>query len=147
MIHSNTWPYSLTISEPEGKEVTKIVQCLESNNLMNYWIRSSISWNLLRSSNQTSTAGICAETNITAFTIVKNREREREKWSKYQVIKLLLSFFSLKVVSDSWWPHGLQNARLHYPSPSPRVCSNLCPSSQWCQPTISSSVTCFSSHS
>ena len=31
------------------------------------------------------------------------------------------------------------------PSPSPGVCSNSCPLSQWCHPTISSSVTPFSS--
>ena len=31
------------------------------------------------------------------------------------------------------------------PSPTPRVCSNLCPSSRWCHPTISSSVIHFSS--
>ena len=30
--------------------------------------------------------------------------------------------------------------RLLCPSPSPGVCSNSCPSSQWCHPTISSSV-------
>ena len=34
----------------------------------------------------------------------------------------------------------LQHARLPCPSPTPRVCSNLCPSSQWCHPTISSSL-------
>ena len=37
-------------------------------------------------------------------------------------------------------PHELQHARLPCPSLSPRVCSNLCPLSQWCHPTISSSV-------
>ena len=37
------------------------------------------------------------------------------------------------------WPHGLQHARLPCPSLSPRVCSNSCPLSQWCHPTISSS--------
>ena len=31
------------------------------------------------------------------------------------------------------------------PSPSPGACSNLCPSNEWCHPTISSSVTPFSS--
>jgi len=41
---------------------------------------------------------------------------------------------------DSLWPHGLQHARLSCPSPTPRACSNLCPSRQWCHPTISSSV-------
>ena len=42
-------------------------------------------------------------------------------------------------------PHGLQQASLPCPSLSPRVCSNLCPLSQWCHPTISSSVAPFSS--
>jgi len=40
----------------------------------------------------------------------------------------------------SLWSHGLLLARLPCPSLSPRVCSNLCPLSQWCHPTISSSV-------
>ena len=35
--------------------------------------------------------------------------------------------------------------RLPCPSPSPRVCSNSCLLSRWCHPTISSSVTSFSS--
>ena len=42
-------------------------------------------------------------------------------------------------------PHGLQHARLSCPSPSPGACSNSCPSSRWCYPTISSSVIPFSS--
>ena len=46
---------------------------------------------------------------------------------------------------DSWQPHGLQHTRLPCPSPPPGVCSNSCPSSQWCHPTISSSVVPFSS--
>ena len=52
--------------------------------------------------------------------------------------------FSHSVASDSLWPHGLQH-RLPCPSPTPRACSNSCPSSQWCHPTISSSVVPFSS--
>ena len=36
------------------------------------------------------------------------------------------------------WPHGLQQARLPCPSPIPRACSNSCPSSWWCHPTVSS---------
>ena len=36
--------------------------------------------------------------------------------------------------------------RPSWPSPTPRTCSNPCPSSQWCYPTISSSVIPFSSH-
>jgi len=40
-------------------------------------------------------------------------------------------------MSNSLRPQGLQHARLPCPSPSPRVCSNLCPLSRWCYPTIS----------
>ena len=43
------------------------------------------------------------------------------------------------------WPHGLQPDRLPCSSLPPRVCWNSCPLSQWCQPTISFSVTPFSS--
>ena len=41
--------------------------------------------------------------------------------------------------------HGLQHSRLPCPSPSPRVCSNSCPLSHWCHPSISTSVAPFSS--
>ena len=47
--------------------------------------------------------------------------------------------FSCSVVSDSLRPHESQYARLPCPSLSPWVCSNSCPLSQWCHPTISSS--------
>ena len=46
-------------------------------------------------------------------------------------------------MSDSLWPHGLQHTWLPCPSPSPRVCSNSGPLSQWCHSTISSSVASF----
>ena len=55
-------------------------------------------------------------------------------------------WFSRSVVSDSLWPHGLQCARLPCPSPTPRVYSNSCPLSQWCHPTISSSIIPITSH-
>ena len=47
--------------------------------------------------------------------------------------------FSHSVMSDSLWLHGLQHARLPCPSSTPRACSNSCPSSQGCYPTIISS--------
>ena len=57
-----------------------------------------------------------------------------------------LSFqFSRSVMSDSLRPRGLQHARPPSPSPAPRVYSNSCPLSQWCHPTISSSVVFLSS--
>ena len=48
-------------------------------------------------------------------------------------------------MSNSLWPHGLQHARLPSPLPFPGVCLNSCPLSLWCHPSISSSVTSFSS--
>ena len=53
--------------------------------------------------------------------------------------------FSCSVVSNSLWPHGIQHTRLPCPSPTPRVYPNPCPLTQWCHPTISSSVVPFSS--
>ena len=48
-------------------------------------------------------------------------------------------------MSDSLWPHGLQHTRLSCCSPSPGACANSGPLSQWCHPTVSSSVFPFSS--
>ena len=48
----------------------------------------------------------------------------------------LCVLFSRWVVSNSLQPHGLQQARLPCPSPSPIVCSNSCPLSQWYHPII-----------
>ena len=53
--------------------------------------------------------------------------------------------FSHSVLSNSLRPHGLQHTRLPCSSPTPRIYLNLCPLSQWCHPTISSSVAPFSS--
>ena len=53
--------------------------------------------------------------------------------------------FSYSVMSDSLRPHESQHARLPCPSPIPGVYPNLCASSQWCLPAISSSVVPFSS--
>ena len=61
----------------------------------------------------------------------------------------LLLLFSGSVVSDSirlhGLQHGLQHIRLPCPSTSHEACSNSCPLSQRCHPTISSSVVPFSS--
>ena len=50
------------------------------------------------------------------------------------------------VVSDSLRLHGLWHARPPCPSPIPGAYSNSCPLSQWCHPTVSSSVIPFFSH-
>ena len=41
-------------------------------------------------------------------------------------------------MSNSLWPHGLQHDMFSYPSTTPGTCSNVCPSTWWCHPTISS---------
>ena len=46
-------------------------------------------------------------------------------------------------MSNTLRPYGLQHTRLPCPSPTPKACSNSCPSSQWCQPAISSSIIPF----
>ena len=59
---------------------------------------------------------------------------------------LIISQFSCihSVLSNSLQPHRLQHTRLPCLSPTPRACSNSCPLSRWCHPTISSSVVPFS---
>ena len=57
---------------------------------------------------------------------------------------IFLVQFSHTVVSDSLWPHALQHSRPPCPSATPGAYSNGCPLSQWCHPTISSSVVPFS---
>ena len=54
----------------------------------------------------------------------------------------LFCFQFSSVASYSLWPYALQHA---CPSPTPGACSNSCPLSQWCHPTISSSAVPFSS--
>ena len=64
--------------------------------------------------------------------------------SVFPVFSSLLSCCSVAQSYLTLQPHGLQHARLPCPSLSPGVCSNSCPLSQWCHPTISSSVVPFS---
>ena len=65
-------------------------------------------------------------------------------WSPREV-KFSSVQFSCSVVSDSLRPHGLSHTRLPCPSPTPRACSNSCPSSPWCHSIISSTVVPLSS--
>ena len=58
---------------------------------------------------------------------------------------MCLSSFCCSAMADSLQPHELQHARFPCPLPFPRGCSNSRPLSQWCHPTISSSVVPFSS--
>ena len=54
--------------------------------------------------------------------------------------------FSLSVVSDYLWPHGLHHTRPPCPSPTPGAYSNSCSLNRWCHPAILSSIVPLSSH-
>ena len=56
-----------------------------------------------------------------------------KKHLKFQ--SCLTQFSSVTQSCPTLQSHGLQHARLPCPSPTRRVYSNLCPSSQWCHPT------------
>ena len=68
------------------------------------------------------------------------RIREIKWWLQFTSVQ-----FSHPVMSNSLWPYELQHTRFSCPSLTPGVCSNTSPLSQWCLPTISSSVVPFSS--
>ena len=61
------------------------------------------------------------------------------------IISLYPCCFSVTKLCPTLRPRELQHTRLPCPSLSPRVCSNSYPLSQWCHPTITSSVSPFSS--
>ena len=81
----------------------------------------------------------------------KDSGRWLDTWCHLLTFSKLFKFssfqFSRSVMSNSLQPHGLQHTRLRCPSPTPGACSNSCPSSRWCHPTISSSVIPFSNGS
>ena len=90
-------------------------------------------------------------TNLNKITVVFNfstmqssiHTRSNVSLAVYTLFRCLCSVTQL--CSTLCDPHGLQHTRLPGPSPSPGACSNSCPLSWWCNPTISSSVVPFSS--
>ena len=58
---------------------------------------------------------------------------------------LIVAVQQQNVMPNSLRLHALQHARLCFSPPSPRACSNSCPLSRWCHPTILSSFLPFSS--
>ena len=90
------------------------------------------------------------------------KELRKDSWQNNQIFRIIvkrqLSKSCISVNANVQWhsvqsfscvqlfvTHGLQHTRLLCPSPTPGACSNSCPLSQWCHPTISSSVVTFSS--
>ena len=81
--------------------------------------------------------GVAKVSDTTEHSCIHFHDPTTQKFSSVQ--------FSISVVSDSLQPQRLQHTRLPCPSPTPRACSNSCPLSRWCHPTISSSLISFSS--
>ena len=65
--------------------------------------------------------------------------------SLFKIFMFFHLLFNRSLMSTCLRPHGLQHTRPPCLSPTPGACSNSCPLSQWCHPTISSSVIPFSS--
>ena len=85
------------------------------------------------------------DSNRYVYTNVCSTIHNSSKMETIQVLQFSSVQFSRSVVSDSLRPHELQHARPPCPSSTPRVHPNPCPLSQWCHPTIASSVVPFSS--
>ena len=90
-------------------------------------------------------------TNVSVITI-NNELSSIIRQKIHKVTKQILLHTVQKIIVQSlscvplFAPHGLQHVRLPCPASAPGVCSNSCPLSQWCHPSISSSVTSFSSY-
>ena len=67
-------------------------------------------------------------------------------WDFYVNLQCSKYLSSVQSLSVSLPLHGLKHTRLPCPSLTPGACTNSCPSSQWCYPTISSSAVPFSSY-
>ena len=75
------------------------------------------------------------------YGVIITMLQKRVLLAKLGIFSQIIS--QLSSVSQLWptlWPHGWQHPRPPCPSPTPGICSNSCPSSWWCHPTISSSV-------
>ena len=121
---------------------------------MNHMNQQFYSWMYIQKNPKTLIwKDMCTLMFIAALFTIANIWEQPECPSSENCIKKMWYIYTLKyavqfscsVVSDSLWPHGLQHARPPCPSLTPGVHSNSRPLSQWCHPTISSSVIPFSS--
>jgi len=126
-----------------------ICQCSWKYKLLIFWSNNSIAVNILARVNKTK------HKNKLGYYDAHFLKEFPLAWNIFSTPSLSVCMFlkwvscsvqfSRSVVSYSLRPHEPQHARPPCPSPAPRVYPNSCPSSQWCHPTISSSVIPFSS--
>ena len=110
-----------------------------------WWITGSMSYpeSLLSSGQIFSHKHLTCQSQVFPFSKRNGLSVYSQSRKPHKSNFLLL--FSHSVMSNSLGPHGLEHARLPCPSSTPRACSNSCPLSRWCHPTISSSAVPFSS--
>ena len=112
---------------------------------INRWFQS------VAGADQPKSNAVCSkgalESEFSTLREFSNEDRNLQRYIRgFVYIKALFLIrikFSCSVMSDSLRRNGLQHARLPCPSPNPGVCSNSCPSSWWCHPTIPSSLAPF----
>ena len=85
-------------------------------------------------------------TNPSTFCLCSVHKPYNHIWQACPWLPPTVRFSSVAQLCLTLWPHGLQQARSPYASPTPGVYSNSCPLSGWCHPTTSSSIVPFSSH-
>ena len=79
------------------------------------------------------------------LTLVSKGGKLADKDKYKNIQRYFILFSSVAQSCPTLQSYGLQHTRPPYPSPTPRVYSDSCSLSQWCHPTISSSVIPFSS--
>ena len=88
---------------------------------------------------------MCSETRGKKKDVLLRIKLENFRWRAASIVCKPNSCCSVVSLCLTLWSRGLQHARLPCLSPSPGACSNSCPLSWWCHPTISFSVAHFSS--
>ena len=86
----------------------------------------------------------CSEFTISPYTFSTTNYFRNKKLKAFTNCKRSSVQFSHSVMSNPLWLHGLQHTRPPCSSLTPGVCSNSCPLSWWCHPTISCSPAFFS---
>ena len=86
--------------------------------------------------------GVLSLDNARSPTLGTRTVKECVSWTSQSALRCSCSG-SVAKLCPTLGPRGLQHARLLCPSRSPGICSNSCPLSWWCHPTISSSVVPF----
>ena len=119
-----------------------MVKNTESWHAAVHGVAKSLTW----LSNCTATCKITCSEFFTLLTeYFYHQKLERQAYIKARLLQFSSVQFSRSVVSNSLRPYEPQHTRPPCPSLTPGVHPNPCPLSQWCNPTISSSVIPFSS--